>query len=309
MKVTKELKQLIWQAKMCNIGEKNPLQYIHVKERFDFEKDFTIISGENSFTLNSLKKQVSDISGKRFVVVLINTITWDNGSRKEINYCGISENFDEFYPVKSCESYGIGTYYAKKCFERDRKATNSHLRWFLLYQDKEHLASRKKHYYDKNDRILSYTDKNGWKRNTQRGIISYAFTNWKEIEYNRSFDKSGYNTSGIKGSYKVRLSTLKRERKQKQAENESYKYIESAKIIKTNAENLRLDIIELLNNSDYEKLSEIFESYKGYASLMKGINRHIENLENKIYSSVDRIQSEESCLLKQYNNIVDIIIR
>ena len=70
-----------------------------------------------------------------------------------------------------------------------------------------------------------------------------------------------------------------------------------------------MSLIQLLNNNEFKKLDDIFNSWCGYSYLYKYSENHIKMLNNKEYKSIEAMKKEEEQIEHIYNNIYNIIIQ
>lgn len=275
-----------------------PFKALHKYKGFDFESPITIISGTGNFTLNSLKKQISDINGKSFAMVLHRERRYsgNNGATEsyhDVYYVDIAENFKDFMPTGG---YGdLGSFTSKKDFNewRTNKRENYIITWYLICQDKEYLKFKAEKAYNPDLRVSNINQSN---------MISYH-----GYVSSTKLDKSGYDTQHIHMMYSQRVKKLIAERKQERANAVSDNHITYAEKLKADTLALKAEFHKLIDNDEYGKIKEIFKSWKGYNHLVCDITTHINRLNQKAYSNVESIQKAEKDLSDMYNNIVNII--
>lgn len=300
---------------------KSALRHLHYFKGFDFEKPFNIVAEESYFTVRSFKKAIKDnvdnVEDYEFALLFIYTI----GVQTRLYFVDVKDNF--VLNVKNPENYNyinsfnMDYFNTKKHFGEVTKA--SPLKWFLVIQKKEYLTPAERlekiktvDYSERFVRTLFRKSALRFKkcsyklyRQSLNGAGSIKDINgicFKNSSDNR-FDKSGYFLNNIRDSYKARAEELRHKR----GKDSNFDGLTKAYEMNKKIDELLPLIIELINQKDFDKVTDIFASPANFSKLHKKINTHIEKLENKSFQSVSDIKASISDIEKMYDNIKSII--
>lgn len=241
---------------------KHALQCAHDQAHIDFVKPFIIEKIEGKFTINQILKKVNASFDTKICLFV------KHYYGNDLEFCTISGGALEIdYRISynhAANEFWLSHYYAKRCFEDDRKKDNSFV--FIIAQDKAHLTTP-------TTKTIDYS-----KRYTKKEV-DRAFS-WRNVP---EIDKSGYIVTYKQQELKRRARALRNERNKAAflAVDYTANITELEKLIATRKQEL---VEMLLNVNSYEDSRTFEKAIDGYSSGFTWILYDFELYKNRLLS-------------------------
>lgn len=292
--------------------DKNAFKALNMIYGFDFEKDFTIVKLEGSFTINRVLKESGSIPEKDRIVItfLPDTKSWrhDKLMTVKITGCGASDfdvDFNRVYPHNT----KVDNFHCKGDFNEYRKKP---IVTFVIAQNKNLLArTYKTPVPDLSDRFFITGDREYNKRlkSLYTGLAMDITGNNcnSRIPENKNdvIDKSGYIVGIKRERLQKRAQNLRNERKKL-----AFKNTDNMEVIKNlfaRLEDLKKAFANgllLANTSD--KIKNIANCLKWYDGL-EGAYSELEYIEKgekeKTFASIEDFNSRVISVTKKIENL------
>lgn len=281
---------------------KNILKALHELRGFDFNSDFTIQKHSGKFTLNSIKKSLSDIDlDNNNTVVIIAGAKYMGDRLYIVNV--FSDGFGISFS-KRVYHYGIDDFWSKSRFEEIRKDESK--TFYIVTQEKklEKTASNKKPDLSQRFEFVRFI---GWGDGKGKNGISQI--DIKDLQHNGKqfavktsrpesstnvnyfIDKSGYLCEEKKQNLKQQAKELKSKR-EKAAVND----FDFSKDI-SNIRNLTVELknkcdLLLKNAVTYDAICNFESVLRSYRWLLLSVERFEKSNTEKRFSSIEEAQKK-----------------
>lgn len=302
------------------------LQFLHEAKRFDFEKDFLILKLENSFTFNSVTKEIKKHITGDFSAALLLKANSDYCRDRDLYFVNMGSS--KFYPLRDDRSlpywnYNIDWFFGVGDFEDVRKKKTDHV--YVIAQKTELLSTKKEKTTDFSQRfklvdIRKCGDGRGNSYISELTLIKTDGTGekvkftphpYKPVkEYindaGKIIDKSGYILTLQRDDLKRRAAALKADR-EKATFLESDFSTENILLHESVNEIKKLIAEKTLAAATYDDASKLDSAIHKLRWLFMDLENHDKELINKTFSSVTATENSFKSIRKTISEITDIL--